>query len=147
MTRNTNPGEASQRFGGGDLDTRGKIHDVVVHFYREVVFDELLAPVFDEVAEVDWNEHMPKLIDYWCQVLLGEPGYAGFILGPHREVHDASAFSTELFDRWYRLWSESIDEYWAGPLADRAKTHAEKIGGVLARKLLEVDWSAPVLTN
>ena len=131
---------AAQRLSGGDLDTRGKIHDVVVHFYREVVFDELLAPVFGEVAEVDWSEHIPKLIDYWCQVLLGEPGYAGYILGPHRSVHDLCPFTAEFFDRWFRLWSESIDSRWAGPRAERAKSHAEKIAGVLSRKLTGDDW-------
>lgn len=48
-----------------DLDTRPQIHDLVVRFYREIVFDDLLGPVFDEVAEVDWSTHIPKLIDYW----------------------------------------------------------------------------------
>ena len=129
-----------QRLSGGDLDTRGKIHDVVVHFYREVVFDELLAPVFGEVAEVDWTEHIPKLIDYWCQVLLGEPGYAGYILGPHRSVHEMCPFTPDLFDRWYLLWSDSIDSHWTGPLAAKAKTHAARIAGVLSRKLTGNNW-------
>lgn len=126
-----------------DLDTRAKVHDVVVDFYREVVFDDLLAPVFDEVADVDWAEHLPKLIDYWCQVLLGEPGYDGYILAPHAHVHEQAPFTPELFDRWYSLWSSCIDAHWAGPTADRAKTHAERIGRVLARRLLDIEWSAP----
>ncbi len=133
---------SSQCLAGSDLDTRGKIHDVVVHFYREVVFDELLAPVFGEVAEVDWTEHIPKLIDYWCQVLLGEPGYAGYILGPHRSVHEMCPFTAELFDRWYQLWAESIDSHWSGPLADKAKTHANRIASVLSRKLTGEGWEA-----
>ncbi len=124
-----------QKPAGGDLDSRSKIHDVVVHFYREVVFDDLLAPVFGEVAEVDWAQHIPKLIDYWCQVLLGEPCYSGYILGPHRAVHELSAFTPELFDRWYTLWSASIDSRWDGEIAERAKTHAQRIAQVLARKL------------
>ncbi len=131
-----------QDLADGDLDTRGKIHDAVVHFYREVVFDDLLEPVFGEIAEVDWNEHIPKLIDYWCQVLLGEPGYAGYVLGPHRSVHELRPFTPELFDRWYRLWSESIDSRWSGPLAEKAKTHAERLAGVLSRKLTGDTWEA-----
>ena len=55
-----------------DLETRADIHDLVVAFYREIVFDDLLEPVFGEVAEVDWALHIPKLIDYWCRVLLGQ---------------------------------------------------------------------------
>jgi hemoglobin len=127
----------------GDLDHRGAIHDAVVHFYREIVLDDLLAPVFEEVAEVDWAEHIPKLIDYWCRVLLGERGYDGAILVAHRHVHDLDAFRVEHFDRWYGLWAASIDARWAGPYAEQAKRHAERIAGSLARQLLGTTWPAP----
>ena len=60
-----------------DLDSRTEIHDLVVAFYREVALDDLLGPVFGEVVEVDWSVHIPKLIDYWCRVLLREPCYDG----------------------------------------------------------------------
>lgn len=126
-----------------DLDTRSEIHDLVVHFYREVVFDDLLAPVFVEVAEVDWAEHIPKLIDFWCRVLLGHPGYDGFVLSAHRDVHDIEAFAPELFDRWYLLFVACVDGGWKGPKAEQAKIHAARIAATLARRLLDVDWHAP----
>ena len=47
-----------------DLDSRSEIHDLVIDFNREIVFDPVLGPVFDEVAEVDWADHIPRLIDY-----------------------------------------------------------------------------------
>lgn len=127
-----------------DLDSRAKVHDLVVGFYREVVFDELLEPVFGEVAEVDWASHIPKLIDYWCRVLLDQPGYAGFMLDAHRRVHALEAFQVAHFDRWYALWVASIDERWVGPLADKAKRHAQRTGRTLARQLMGVDWSPMV---
>jgi hemoglobin len=123
-----------------DLDHRSAIHGVVVDFYRELVFDDLLAPLFDEVAEVDWAEHIPKLVDYWCRVLLDEPGYAGAILAAHRHVHDLQAFRIEHFDRWYALWVRSIDAHYAGPSAERAKAHAARIAATLARRLMGRDW-------
>jgi hemoglobin len=126
-----------------DLETRADIHDLVVAFYREIVFDDLLAPVFGEVAEVDWALHIPKLIDYWCRVLLGQPGYAGAILNAHRHVHDIEPFRVEHFDRWYALWIDSIDQRWTGPNATMAKVHAAQIAAVLARRLLDLDWQPP----
>ena len=128
-----------------DLDSRSQIHDLVVAFYREVVFDDLLAPVFGEVAEVDWSAHIPKLIDYWCRVLLGEAGYAGFILAAHRHVHDLEPFRLEHFDRWYTLWIDTIDGRWAGPTAERAKRHASRVGASLSHQLLGADWTPPSL--
>jgi hemoglobin len=119
-----------------DLDSRSAIHDVVVHFYREIVFDPVLAPVFDEVAEVDWTVHIPKLIDYWCRVLLHEPGYEGRIVTAHREVHDREPFGDEHFQRWYELWTASIDALAAGPFAERAKQHAARVAASLANRLV-----------
>ena len=119
-----------------DLDTRTAIHDLVVDFYREVAFDDLLGPVFHEVAEVDWASHIPKLIDYWCRVLLGQPGYDGTLLGPHQSVHEQAPFRPELFERWLELFGESVDSGWSGPYADRAKAHAERIAATLARRIL-----------
>ena len=126
-----------------DLDDRAQIHDLVVNFYREVVFDDLLAPVFGEVAEVDWGAHIPKLIDFWCRVLLGEPGYDGFVLGAHQEVHDIEAFEPELFDRWYLLFVAAVDEGWEGPLAEKAKAHAARLLAVLARRFIGLEWEVP----
>lgn len=127
----------SDHDGHEDLADRAAIHDLVVAFYREVVFDDLLAPVFDEVAEVDWAEHIPKLIDFWCRVLLGERGYDGAVLTAHRHVHDIQPFRPEHFERWYALWVETIDRRWAGPLAELAKQHAARIGTALASRLLD----------
>ncbi|MGH9275029.1 MAG: group III truncated hemoglobin [Acidimicrobiales bacterium] len=129
--------ETSDHDGHGDLADRAAIHDLVVAFYREVVFDDLLAPVFDEVADVDWAEHIPKLIDFWCRVLLGQPGYRGAVLAAHRQVHDLEPLRPEHFDRWYALWVDTIDARWEGPLATLAKDHAARIGASLARSLVD----------
>lgn len=124
-----------------DLDSRSAIHDLVVGFYREIVNDELLGPVFDEVAEVDWPAHIPRLIDYWCRILLDEPVYNGSMAAAHREVHERDAFRPEHFDRWFELWCLSIDVRWSGPVADRAKSHARRTAALLSRQLLAEEWS------
>ena len=141
--------EARSEFAAGaptsrhDLDSRTQIHNLVVHFYREIAFDPILAPVFDEVAEVDWAVHMPRLTNYWCRVLLGENAYDGYLLASHQHVHDMQAFEPMLFDRWYELWVASIDEQWCGPNAELAKRHAAQIMDVLSRRLCSLDWQAP----
>jgi hemoglobin len=138
-----NAAAASRATVAHDITRRSDVHDLIVGFYREVVFDDLLGPVFEEVAEVDWSAHIPKLIDYWCRVLLGQPGYDGFILGPHRQVHEREAFRLELFDRWYLLFVEAIDDEWSGPVAERAKAHAARMAVTLSRRLLGVEWTVP----
>lgn len=130
-----------------DLNSVAAIHDLVVRFYREIVFDDVLAPVFDEVAEVDWTVHIPRLIRYWCRVLLGHPGYDGYILAAHRHVHELEPFEIEHFDRWYTLFVETVDAGWAGPIADTAKHHAARMATMLARQLLGAEWETPAVAS
>jgi hemoglobin len=123
-----------------DLTTRRQIHDLVVAFYRELVMDVVLGPVFEEVAEVDWSHHIPLLIDYWCRILLGDQSYQGTLLMAHRRVHELQPFTTEHFDRWYGQWVATINSRWSGPLAEKAKAHAARIATTLARQLPQIAW-------
>lgn len=123
-----------------DLDSRSEIHDLVVYFYREIVFDEFLDYVFEDVAQVDWNAHIPRLIDYWCGVLLRQPGYDGMILAAHEDVHELDNFTVEHFETWFAMWVRCVDDQWSGPLADKAKSHAAGMAKVMSRKLLGAEW-------
>ena len=124
------------------LESVTDVQLLVRRFYQAVIPDPILGPIFSGFG-VDWSVHIPKLVDYWCRVLLGEPGYDGAILGAHRRVHEIDAFRAEHFDRWYSLWVESVDAGWAGPMAERAKRHAARIATSLARRLLDTTWLPP----
>ncbi len=123
-----------------DLDSPTQIHDLVTAFYREVVFDELLEPMFD-VAEVDWAEHIPKLIDYWCWTILGINGYPGAVTRTHRRLHRLRAVEAEHCDRWYELWVASVDRGWTGPHAEHAKDHAARLMAGMAKHVFGYAWS------
>jgi len=126
-----------------DLASRAEVHDLVVGFYREIVVDEVLAPVFGEVAEVDWTVHLPRLVDYWCRILLGQHGYAGQVMAVHRHLHGLEPITLEHCDRWYELWDRSVTARWAGPTADRAKLHAATLMAGMAKHLFDLEWAAP----
>jgi len=135
------PGTGPER---PDLSTPTQVHHLVVAFYREVVFDELLEPVFAEVAEVDWAEHIPRLIDYWCWILFGTKGYRGSTTKVHAHLHGLQPLRAEHCDRWYLLWTQTVDGRWSGPQAERAKAHAAAFMAGLAKHVFGVPWSPPV---
>ena len=130
-----------------DLDTRNEIHDLVVYFYREIVFDEFLDYVFEDVAQVDWNSHIPRLIDYWCGVLLRQPGYDGMMLVAHEEVHGIESFTLEHFERWFTMWVGCVNARWQGPHAEKAKSHADNMARVMSRRLLGSEWDPAVVSG
>src|SRR5262249_20758011 len=106
-----------------DIATENDVGVVVRRFYRAAIPDDLLGPVFEQFG-VDWSVHIPKLVRYWSRALLGTRGYTGNTIRAHHAVYDVAPFGDEHLARWIELWSEAIDESYAGPLSERAKQRA-----------------------
>lgn len=113
-----------------DLDTPEEIAELVRRFYADVTMDDLLGPVFNDVAQVDWSEHLPKLTAFWCRALLGTQGYGGNPFKAHAEVHARHPFTAAHFERWLDLFHETLALGWVGPNADRAAALARQVARV-----------------
>lgn len=119
-----------------DLDDPGEIAEMVRRFYADVTQDDLLGPMFNDVARVDWSEHLPKLAAFWCRALLGQPGYSGNPFRAHALVHQQRAFTPAHFERWLTLFHETLELGWIGPVADRAVALADNVARVHSQQLL-----------
>lgn len=102
------------------IETREDIETLVQEFYSKVRKDSLIGPVFDEQAKVDWDEHIPKLVNFWSDLLLGEDSYRGRPFPPH------IPFNLEIshFEKWLKLFIATVDENFIGLKADEAKSRA-----------------------
>jgi hemoglobin len=120
----------------GDLDTPEEIAEMVRRFYADIAMDDLLGPMFNDVARVDWSEHLPKVTAFWCRALLDLPGYAGNPFRAHEQVHDKRAFTPVHFERWLSLFHETLDLGWIGPNAERAHRLADNVARVHSQQLL-----------
>lgn len=127
----------------GDLDSPEEIAEMVRRFYADVAQDELLGPLFNDVARVDWSEHLPKLTAFWCRALLGRTGYVGNPFRAHALVHERSPFTLAHFQRWLSLFYETLDLGWTGPRAARAADLAAQVARVHSQQLV----GTPVVTN
>lgn len=119
-----------------DLDSPEQITEMVRRFYADVAQDDLLGPMFNDVARVDWGEHLPKLAAFWRRALLGQPGYVGNPFRAHVLVHEREAFTAAHFERWLTLFRETIELGWTGPVADRALAIADNVARVHSHQLL-----------
>ncbi len=119
-----------------DLDTPTEIAEMVRRFYADVAQDGLLGPMFNDVAQVDWSEHLPKLTAFWCRALLGLPGYQGNPYRAHLLVHDRQAFTAAHFERWLTLFHETLELGWVGPNVQRARELADNVARVHSHQLL-----------
>lgn len=114
----------------GDLDSPDEIAEMVRRFYRDVAMDDLLGPMFNDVAQVDWSEHLPKLTGFWCRALLGQAGYAGNPFRAHADVHAQRPFTTAHFERWLSLFHDTLETGWVGPNVERARELADNVARV-----------------
>lgn len=127
-----------------DLDSPDQIAEMVRRFYADVAQDDLLGPMFEDVAQVDWAEHLPKLTAFWCRVVFGIQGYSGNPFRAHRDIHVQVPFTAAHFVRWLELFHDTVDTGWVGPNAERVKGLAVNVARVHSEQLIgtPVDWSA-----
>lgn len=120
----------------GDLESPDDVADMVRRFYGDVAQDELLGPMFNDVAKVDWSEHLPKLTLFWCRTLFGIRGYTGNPFHEHAKIHARQPFTPAHFERWLELFTETVDLGWTGPRADHVKKLAYNVARVHREQLL-----------
>ena len=108
---------------------------MVRRFYQDVAQDDLLGPVFNDVAKVQWGEHLAKLTSFWCRALLDLDGYEGNPFRAHALIHQRAPFTPEHFERWLQLFHETVELGWVGPNATRALDLAHNVARVHGRQL------------
>lgn len=128
--------DAERSVPSRDLDSPAEVAEMVRRFYQDIAQDDLLGPLFNDVAQVDWSEHLPKLTAFWCRVLLGINGYQGNPFRAHSDVHARSPFTIAHFERWLQLFHETIELGWVGPNADRALELAHNVARVHSQQLV-----------
>lgn len=86
-------------------------------FYGKVREDDLLKDIFNDIIQDRWPQHLAKMYSFWQTVLLGERTYSGVPFRPHAQL----PVSEEHFNRWLKLFYETVDMYFTGERADEAK--------------------------
>lgn len=114
-----------------DLTSRADIERLVDAFYDRVRSDELLAPIFDDIARVNWTAHLPRMYDFWESVLFGGTAFKGNPLAVHRQLAKKATLSATEFGRWIVLFHDTVDALFAGPTAEEAKARAVRIAATM----------------
>lgn len=116
-----------------DLDSKANIKTFIELFYARVLDDERLAPIFLDVAAIDLSEHLPLIRQYWEKLLLGETDYQRHTMNIHRALHSKKTLTEQDFIRWLNLFTQTLDQSFAGPKSERA----HKIALHIARNMYQ----------
>ena len=111
-----------------EITSRDDVKVLVNAFYDRVKRDELLAPVF---AHMDWPNHLQIMYNFWTSVLLGDMSYAGSPLAKHLKL----PITREHFERWLKLFINTVDSEFRGAIAEEAKNRANSIARIFQHKM------------
>lgn len=118
-----------------DIQTEADIQTLVDRFYDKVNQDELLGPIFNEVAAVHWEAHLPTMYDFWSSILLGTARYKGRPFPKHMTL----PVSKPHFQRWLQLFYQTVAENFAGSKAEEAKVKALNIATMFEYRMRPKD--------
>jgi len=113
------------------------IRRMMDHFYSQVIKDELLADFFieklgDEMISDEWLRHLNLLTDFWASRILNDTDYNGQPLKPHIQM---KSLTRETFERWIKVFYQSVDKYYTKEPADIFKAHGKEIANNFMRLL------------
>ena len=116
------------------IHTKEDVIYLVDSFYEKVNKDELLSPIFNDFAKVDWETHMPTMYSFWSSILLGEESYTGSPFPKHLPL----PIKQKHFDRWLELFHQTVNDNFEGKLAIEAKNRASNIAEIFSFKIKSI---------
>lgn len=119
-----------------DIRNRKDIEKLVNAFYDKIKTDEVIGYLFNDVAKVNWELHLPKMYDFWENILFYTANYEGNPMVKHKELHNKSTMTKAHFDHWTKLFSEAVDNLFEGPKAEEIKNRAMNIAMAMMYKTL-----------
>ena len=119
-----------------DFENRADIESVIRDFYLRAFADELLGPVFVDIAHMDLDAHVPIICDFWESVLFTPGIYRRNALQVHVDLHAKAHLTALHFGRWVDLWQHTVDDHFRGEVADRAKEQGSRIAWSMSRRLM-----------
>jgi hemoglobin len=116
--------------------TKDHIKKLVSHFYQKVQKDEVLGPIFNDVAKVDWDHHVSLICQFWNSIMLKTNEYHSNAYRKHVILGEKVRLEEAHFSRWLVLFQEEAFIHLplqdAQLITDKAKMIAEslKIGTI-----------------
>ncbi len=118
-----------------DITSRTDIETLVNAFYQRVRGDSELGPIFDQVAQVNWETHLPKMYAFWETVLFGAGTFRGNPIAAHMKLIPFTDMGKDRFDRWLTMFRATVGALFAGTNAAHIQRAAEDMANVIFSKI------------
>ena len=118
-----------------DIQNQEDLFILVSSFYDKLLEDKSINYIFTDVVKINLSEHLPELVTFWAQALLGKSGYNKNVMQMHLDIHHKIVLTEAHFTTWLKHFNASVDENFKGIIAEKAKTQALSIATVMQIKM------------
>lgn len=120
-----------------DIQNQNDLYSLVNVFYKKLLADESISYIFTDVVKIHLEEHLPILVTFWSQAILGTGGYTKNLTQIHLDVNAKEHLTPELFKIWLHHFYTSVDEHFKGGNSEKIKTQALSIATVMQIKIAQ----------
>jgi hemoglobin len=120
-----------------DIQTQDDLYLLVDNFYKKLLADQSISYIFTDVVKVHLEEHLPILVTFWSQAILGTGGYFKNLTQIHLDLNAKSYLSKELFEIWLNHFENAIDESYTGINCERMKNMAHNLSSIMQIKIAQ----------
>lgn len=121
-----------------DIENRDDIVLLVNTFYNSVKENNKLAYIFNDVAKINWDIHLPKMYSFWASLLLAEHSFSGNPMEKHIALSKITSMTEIEFSEWLLLFTNTVDILFEGEKATEAKLRAGNIARLMLHKIQTV---------
>ena len=120
-----------------DIQNQDDLYLLVDDFYKRLLGDDAISYIFTEVVKIKLEEHLPILVTFWSQAILGTGGYTKNLTQIHLDVNQKEYLSPALFQIWLRHFNAAVDGNFSGTNAEKIKTNALSIATIMQIKIAQ----------
>jgi hemoglobin len=119
-----------------DIQDRDDIIKLVDAFYKKTKSDPTIGHIFTNVAHVNWELHLPRMYDFWENILFCTGNFDGNPMKTHKELNQKVPMDFTHFNRWNNLFKETVDGMFKGEKTEEIKVRAMNISKAMMDKAL-----------
>lgn len=119
-----------------DISSRADIDRFIRLFYERVMTDPTIGRIFTDIVPINWEIHIPLIVDFWETILLDNPVYRKNAMQVHFEINKIVPLRRPHFEAWIKIFNHTIDELFRGPVTELGKKRAASIAAMMELKMI-----------
>ena len=109
-----------------DITSRKDIELIENIFYCRVRRNSVLSYIFNDIAKINWETHLPKMYSFWASILSGEHSFSSNPMQKHIALSKQTTMCEVELSDWLSLFIQTTDELFKDEKSRRSKNKSNQ---------------------